>query len=364
MLTFVETDLNSLVENSKAIVEKILGRTLKDSDPLFLFLKSLLSIIIQQREIINDSANQNLLAFARGENLEALGNLVGITRQPAQNAFCTAEVTLSAARNKTTTISAGTRFNAGDNIHFEIAEDAIFLSGETSKTVKAICQTEGIVGNGYKIGELKNIVDYQPFLKSIVNITESEGGADVEDDASLRERIRIAPESFSVAGSKGAYEFWTKNFNTEIIDAYVTSPEPGCVDVYFLMTDGVPGAEMIQAVQNYLSADELRPLTDFVTVKAPEIVEYNIDVQFWISRENMTRANSIVENVQSAVEDFILWQRSKLGRDINPTELYFRLRQAGAKRAVILQPEFLATAPNSVTLCQNINVEYKGLEDA
>ena len=364
MLTFVETDLNSLVEKSKTIVEKILGRTLKDSDPLFLFLKSLLSIIIQQREIINDSANQNLLAFARGENLECIAELVGIERQPAQKAFCTAEVTLSAARNKTTTIPAGTRFNAGDNIHFALAEDVIFLSGETVKTARAECLEVGKQGNNYKINELNKTVDYAPFLKSITNISVSEGGADIEDDDALRERIRQAPESFSVAGSKGAYEFWTKNFNTEIIDAYVTSPEPGCVDVYFLMTDGVPGAEMIQAVQNYLSADELRPLTDFVTVKAPEIVEYNIDVQFWISRENMTRANSIVENVESAVEDFILWQRSKLGRDINPTELYFRLRQAGVKRAVILQPEFLATAPNSVALCQNINVEYKGLEDA
>ena len=363
MLTFVENDLDALLTSSKATVEAILGRSLKDSDPLVLFLKSLLSIILQQRAIINDAANQNLLAFARGENLEKMGELVGIARQTAQKAFCTVQVTLSAPRNKETVILKGTRFNAGDNLNFELSENVIFLSGETVKNVKAQCQLEGTGGNNYKVGELNKIVDFQPFLKSITNITETEGGADIESDDSLRNRIRIAPESFSTAGSRGSYEFWTKNFNTEIIDAYVESPSAGKVDVYFLMSEGVPGDEMLDAVKNYLSADAIRPLTDFVNVLPPEIIEYEISFQYWISRENQTHANSIITAVESAVEDFKIWQRSKLGRDISPNELNYRIRDAGADRIIISQPEFVPIPPYSIAICNNVNFQYMGLKD-
>ena len=365
MLEFVSTDIEELKASCRALIESALGRKIQDADPLWIFCNALLSIIAQQRQIINDSANQNLLAFARGTNLEKIAELVGIERQPASAAFCTVEVTLSAARNKTTIIAQGTRFNSGDNIHFALAEDLIFLSGETVKTARAECLEVGTQGNGYKINELNKIVDYSPYLKSITNITESEGGADIEDDDALRERIRQAPESFSVAGSRGAYEFWTKNFSTEIIDAYVTTPEPGCVDVYFLMEGGaIPQTEMINAVAEYLSADEIRPLTDKVEVYAPAVVNYDIDVEYYISMENKTRATSIIEAIESAVENFVLWQKNKIGKDISPTELNFKLRSAGADRVIINLPHFTEIAPNAVAICQNINVQYKGLKDA
>lgn len=38
-----------------------------------------------------------------------------------------------------------------------------------------------------------------PFVQSVTNTTESSGGADTETDDAYRQRIRSAPESFSVA---------------------------------------------------------------------------------------------------------------------------------------------------------------------
>lgn len=360
---FVKTDVTELESAARLYVESILGRKLADSDPLLLFLKSLLNIIIQQRALINDSAEQNLLRFARGGNLEALGELVGVNRHNPTRAFCTVEVQISAIRQKETVIPAGTRFSAGDGVKFQLAEDVIFLAGETVKTCRAECMEVGAVGNNYAPAELSKIVDYSPFLKSITNITTSEGGADVETDDDLRERIRNAPESFSVAGSKGAYEFWTKDFNSEIIDAHCISPEPGLVDVYFLMENGVPGTEMINAVQNYLSDEKIRPLTDLVTVKPPEIFSYNIDVKYYISRRDQTSALDIINKAETAVQQFIKWQKSKLGRDLNPTELYFKLRGVNVKRAEIFQPQFNIVAENAVAICEEVNLIYGGLED-
>lgn len=41
------------------------------------------------------------------------------------------------------------------------------------------------------------------------------------------------------------------------------SPEPGKVDVYVLMTDGsMPGEELLQELQDYLTEERIRPMTD------------------------------------------------------------------------------------------------------
>ena len=63
------------------------------------------------------------------------------------------------------------------------------------------------------------------------------------------------------------------------------------------------------------------------------------------------------------MNDFITWQCSKLGRDINPTELYARLRMAGVKRAVITEPIFTTIANNQVAAIGNITANFEGLED-
>ena len=45
-----------------------------------------------------------------------------------------------------------------------------------------------------------------------------------------------------------------------------------------------------------------------------------------------TYAKTIQEAAETAASEYIAWQKEKLGRDLNPTELYYRLRKAGVKR--------------------------------
>ena len=364
-ITFLTADAEETALQVVSTVEDLLQRKLERADPLRLFLRGVEAIIIQQRLLINELCRQNLLAYATKENLEHLGILVGVERLQAAAATCTVEITLSAAREKTTIINAGTRVNAGDNVNFAINDAVIFLAGETVKTAKATCVETGEIGNGYAAGELKNIVDPQPFLFAIKNITATEGGADIESDDSYRLRIQQAPESFSVAGSAGAYEFFTKEASTLISDVKVLSENPGEVTVWALLEGGeIPQDEMLAAIYNHLNADTVRPLTDKLFVKAPEEIKYNINCQFWINKEKQTQAISIQAAVEKAVEEYALWQRAKLGRDISPSELIYRMRAAGADRIEVNEPLFLATPPTSVAVPNNINVHFMGLKDA
>lgn len=362
-LTFASADPQLMDLEIVGTVQALLGRTLERADPLRLFLRGVESIIIQQRLMLDTVAKQNLLYYATGENLRHLGILVGVERLPASSATTTVEVKLSAPRNNTTIISAGTRIHAGDNVYFALDTDVIFLAGETSRTVKATCQQTGDAGNGYAVGELNRIVDPQPFLSTITNLTESEGGADIESDDNYRERIRQAPESFSNAGSEGAYIFFTKQVSSLISDVMVTSENPGEVDVYPLLTNGeLPGAEMLENILEYLSAKNRRPLTDNVFVKCPTTENYEINLRYVIAESDAGNVSGITAKVDAAVEDFILWQRSTLGRDINVTELYYRVRAAGAKRAEIILPSFTVIPDNAIAVCSAKIIQYAGIE--
>ena len=60
------------------------------------------------------------------------------------------------------------------------------------------------------------------------------------------------------------------------------------------MADGSkPGAAMISGLQAYLSGKTIRPMTDKLTVKAPEEVTYSINLTYYINRSDSARAVAI-----------------------------------------------------------------------
>ena len=360
---FITTTLSELLTQAQKEVEESLTRKLARADPVLILLKSYFAVHYQLIELINDLARQNLLAYARADVLDHMGTFAGVDRLQASSATTTAEITLTTSRTVPTVINRGTRFHAGDNIYFALDDDVIFLANETVSLCNATCLIEGVAGNNYSVGELNQIVDPQPFLKSITNITESAGGADIESDDDYRERIRLAPEKYSNAGSYGAYYFWTKAFSTLIEDAFIISENPGEVDIYPILTGGqLPNAQFLADLKDFLSADTIRPLTDNVFCKTPNIDNYDIDFTYWIAKSDSLSQAAIIDAVNQAVDDFVVWQRSVLGRDINPTELTKRIREAGAKRCIINYPNHRVIENNSIAVCNSININFAGLE--
>jgi phage-related baseplate assembly protein len=109
----------------------------------------------------------------------------------------------------------------------------------------------------------------------------------------------------------------------------------------------------------------VRPLTDFVHVKDPEAVEYNIIGEYWIRTADAAKAQSIIDSVNSAVERFIAWQRNVLGRDINPSFLHQLIMECGVKWVVINDPALTKLNPWQVGVLSSTPVQIvcKGLED-
>lgn len=346
-------------------VENNLGRKLALADPLRLLALALSSESIMLRNLIDEAGRQNLLAYATGDNLDALGDLIGVVRMSAAGAKSTVRFSAAVPVAAAVNIPAGTRVTPGNQIYFATDYPAQIHLGQIAVDVPITCTQVGVAGNGFIIGEINALVDPVPFVQSVSNIVESVGGYDTETDDAFRARIRLGVTQFSVAGSRDAYEYWARSASAQISDVYVDSPSPGLVDVYVLLQGGVlPDQSVLDAVEEILNADTVRPITDLVTVKAPSTLPYALDVTYYIRRADAARAAEIQTAVSAAVSAWVLWQRSAIGRDLNPSELVARIVNAGAKRAVVTSPEYTQIISSSIAeLDGDAVIVYGGVED-
>ena len=138
----------------------------------------------------------------------------------------------------------------------------------------------------------------------------------------------------------------------------------GKATIYILMRDGkLPGDEVIEGLQEFLRNEEIRPMTDLVTVSAPTVKTYNLELTYYIGRSNKAQATAIQSRVTEAIAAYNRWQTTEIGRDINPSELIRRIREAGAKRPIITSPVYTAVGDTEVAQVGTVNVSYGGLED-
>ena len=365
-VNFLETDAETIRSQIITGFEKASGDTLAAGDPRRLFLLSIADVIIQQRTAINLAAQQNLLSYAQGGYLDALGQLLAVERMAESKAVTTIEFTLSQALGSVYTIPAGTQVTNGV-VTFETDEDLLIPIGQTKGEVSASCTVAGPVGNDYLAGQISTIVTPMTFVSGAQNTTITTGGADAESDSDFADRIRLAPNSFSVAGPEKAYGYPAKSVAPAIIDGKVDSPTPGEVDVYVLLTDGtLPTEDTLEQIEEHLSDENIRPLTDYVVVKAPTASNYEIELHYWINQEDSSKAAQIQADVEAAVEQYRLWQQTKIGRDITPGKLLQLVFAAGASRvddSKLKPAAWKKLEAMQVAQCTKVNVVYEGYKD-
>lgn len=357
---FVETDTAKIKDAIISGYEEASGRTLADGDPVRLFLLSIAAIIIQQRECINTAAQQNLLSYAQGEYLDSLGLIVACERLGGSRASALFRITLAQALGNDYSIPAGFKITNGE-VTFATDEESIIPAGDTYCDVLAYCTDVGVVGNGFKAGQINKMVTPLTFLAKAENIEETLGGKNAtEDDVSYANRIRTAINTFSVAGPKKAYEYHAKSANSNILNINVCSPSAGMVEVYILMNDGqLPDKAICNSVKAYLSSDDIRPLTDYVTVSAPVPKDYAINIDYTIDDGDIRMQDAIKTAIMKATENYRLWQQSKISRDISPEQLISAVIGAGATHIDFktLSPRDCVTLnDNEVAQCSAITI--------
>lgn len=331
-----------------------------------LLIKAFSLMEYQTMQYANAKGRAELLKTSTGAALDALGALMGVTRQEPTRARATQRFTLSEVRSEVVAIPAGTRVKTQDGKYFNTLEYAEITAGETSIEIAVQAEETGAGSSGLSVGSINTLVDPIPYIASVTNTTRSTGGLDTESDDGLTRRIYLAPSVYSCAGPRDAYEYHAQAWRSDVADVRIDSPAPCEVNVYFTIGDAdgirVPNETEIAGMQAHLSEDSVRPLCDLVSCAAPKELEYNIAFTYWIGKSNQRSVSEIQSRVAAAVADFQVWQR-KLGRDINPTELIARLREAGAKRVRLTAPDDASVPKIMLPKCANVNAAYGGLED-
>lgn len=365
-INFVDTDTERIKESLVQAYELMTGRTLYPADPARLFILWVADIIAQTLVLINESAKQNVPRYAEGEYLDSIAEIFkDAQRLGAKAATTTLRFVISEPQTGETIIPVGTRVTTTDGgIIFATSEVGRIEAGETTADVSATCQTTGSAGNGFLPGQIATPVDWFPYMQSVANITTSEGGAEQETDEAFYNRMRESMESYSTAGPAGAYEYIAKSVSQLIADAKAVSDEAGVVDVRILLQDGeLPGEEILAQVEAALNDQKARPLTDFVNVIAPETVEFDIELTYYIPSPSEASAATIQAEVEKAVEQYIKWQTSKMGRDINPSYLISLLMKTGIKRVEVSKPQYQAVSSGEVAKVGVQEIVNGGVED-
>ena len=370
-VSFIDNDsleamMERLVSNYEKRYQEVTGKaiSLAAADPMRIALYAVALDLYQTEQYVDRAGKQDLLKYSYGEFLDNLAGNRGVTRNQPAAARTTIRFTLSETKAYAVGIPAGTRVTNGNGVYFKTTEYQEVPAGMESVDVSAICTAEGIQGNDFLPGQVDVLVDPLPYVQSVANTTKTEGGAALESDESLAERTYLAPCGYSVAGPDDAYVFWAKTYNANIGSVRPTSPVPGQAVIFVLMRDGtMPGQEMLEGLEAYLANEKIRPMTDLVTVKAPAAVEFTINLTYYINQSDLVSAVTIQQEVQKAVAEYIAWQTTEIGRDINPDELVRRIKAAGAKRVKMTAPAFTVVGDEAVAQCAAQTVTYGGLED-
>ena len=90
---------------------------------------------------------------------------------------------------------------------------------------------------------------------------------------------------------------------------------------------------------------------------------YDIDIKYYVAKSDTASGRTIQKNVSDAADKFILWQRSKLGRDINPSRLIQNIMTAGVKRVEVFSPIYKRIEYNQIAAAESVNIVYGGAED-
>lgn len=341
---FIPTDSEDVAAMVTSVYESITKTTVRPASPERLFIQWVSDVIIQERVMNNWTGNQNIPSRAVGENLDALAELTCSKARPAAKAAtCTMRFSISEAQASAVLIPAGTRISdASNTLIWATVEDQYIPIGETYLDVEnVVCQTTGTMGNGYTPGQINKLVDVYDYYTSCENISTSAGGSDAPDDDEYYELMRSSMDAYSTAGATGSYIYWAKQVSTEIKDVAAVSPTPGVVKIYVLMDGGkLANEEMKAKVLSECSADERRPLTDWVSVEDAAVVPYNIAFTYYTRSDTGISATDLSAAVEKTVEDFVSWQCGKLGRDINPSRLIGELMKTGVKRVDLTEPVF------------------------
>ena len=288
------------------------------------------------RQQVNEAYRQNHARFATGLMLDLCGDDVSTPRLSGRPALTTLRFSAPSLSGATTiSVPKGTRAQVGELIFITTAAGTLKAT-QNSIDLPAECTTPGEVGNGWSVGQISTLLNklHATISVTVSNTTVTNSGVEAEQDDAYRERILLAPESFSIGGTVGAYKYFARAFSPAICDVETANDKDasgkdigGTVVAYVLTQTGLPSTELLTQLENQFKAEDMRILCDTVSARAPQVINYAVNAELTLltgtnEAEALAAARNAWNNYEAA-------RRIKLGGDIVPLDIQSVLKVAG-----------------------------------
>jgi len=184
----------------------------------------------------------------------------------------------------------------------------------------------------------------------------------LETDAAFRRRVQLALEGQSTAGPVGSYIFWALSADGRVKSVDVISPAPGEVLVTVLSheDDGTVDAELLGIVNATLNSEDVRPLTDSVTVQSATIVPFTVEAT--LTFYNGPDRGLVLDTARAALEVHVA-EHHRMGHDITLSGLYAALHQPGVMRVDLVGPAAdIVIDVHEAAYCTSINLTDGGTD--
>ena len=179
-----------------------------------------------------------------------------------------------------------------------------------------------------------------------------------ETDDDLRQRVQLAPEALTTAGSQGSYIFNALSAGETPTSMTIESPESGVTTVTYtydpnsnagqikdvsasnngagqvLVTilgregDGTVTDALVDDVKAHLNSDYVVPLTDQVTVKSASIVNYGVKAK--LTLYDGPDSDLVLDEARAGFEAFVS-SRHRLGERVTSSGLHTALQVGGVQ---------------------------------
>lgn len=205
----------------------------------------------------------------------------------------------------------------------------------------------------------------------------------LESDARYRQRIQMALEAWTTAGSRGSYEYHTLSASPLVLDvaidrptfvgvasldpavlqlevvhdARLPAPIPGDVAVTILVSPGADADQIKTLINTALDAETVIPLTDNVHLLDAEILHYSVDAVLYCYPG--PSAEPIVTAAQAALAAYTT-AHYRLGHDIAVSGLHAAAHQAGVQRVTLNIDGNIVVQAWQAAKCTGITVTLGG----
>ena len=365
---FLDYDAQTIHDRIIGYLQSAAGEVFPEGDERRIFAEAMTAYMLSILADIDDVAKQKMLKYARGEVLDALGEMYGCERILAEEATCMLRFTIDEAVSYDLVVPAGTVVSTPDGYAFTTDDDATIHAGAVYADVTATAEEVGSEYNEYVAGSVTVIRSALAFAATVENTDTTAGGTDGEPDDDegnelFRQRIRLKQNATNTAGTESSYMAFAKAADENVADVQVPNlDEAYTVYVYVVKVGGeLFGEGELAVIQAACDADDVRPLGDLVEVRNAVRDTYTIDVAYTCAAADEGTVVEAIEGDGGAIDAYLEWQDETISRAIQPQKLMALMFAAGAETVTVNAPVAADVADGHVAKCTARTVTHEAV---